>query len=132
MRLRAPNAREKAMLDSRSKICAAIQILPTRYTCSDMCDLHVAHHAHQAFTASMRIEQLEDIKDQILERHGEGLTLTQDSHDSSAIVTLKYDPDYFSHERPLHDFVIWVESLWNRARAHHRRATIKARSETRC
>lgn len=120
------------MLTSRDKICAAVQILPSRYACSDMCDLYVAHHAHRAFTASMRVEQLENIKEQILDRHGEGISLTQASHEGSAIVTLTYDPDYFSKDRPLHDFVIWVESLWNRARAHHRRAAIRTRNETRC
>lgn len=133
--LQAPTGaqpREKAMLSSRDKICAAVQILPSRYGCSDSCDLYVAHHAHRAFTASMRVEQLETIKDEILGRHSEGISLTQVSHEGSIIVTLTYDPDYFTRDHPLHDFVIWVESLWNRARAHHRRAMMQARTDTRC
>lgn len=131
-RARMAHAREKAMQSTDQKIYAAIQILPSRYGFNETCDFYVVHQIHDAFIASMRLEKLEEIKNLILARHGDGVHLTQISHDRTVIVTLTYDPDYFTHDRPLKDFVIWVESLWNKARAHHRRVAVQVRDSSRC
>ncbi len=111
-----------------NKICATVLFLPSEYECGDTCDLHVVHHAiPPAQIATMHRDQLDEIKNKILDRHPEAIAITQDTKGHKAIVTLTYEPSHFTaHERPLHDFVIWVESLCNRARADYRKSVIRA------
>lgn len=119
------------MQEYDDKICAAVRILPAYYACGHTCDLHVIHQPHVTFIATMLASSLDQIKDDIRAHHGTGVIITQVSRDNGAIVTLTYEPDYFNTGMTLQEFVIWVESLWNRARAQCRR-TATATATTRC
>jgi hypothetical protein len=113
-------------------VCAAVRILPSEYTCDHLCDFDVVPGHHPSFRATMLREMLDQIMEMIQHTH-DSIEITQTARDTSVIVTLTYQPGYFTIEHPFQDFILWIEGLWRRGLAnyHHvKRQQIK--SQARC